>query len=365
MNIGVLFGGISVEHDISIISAIQVIKALDKSKYQVIPIYITKQGEFLTGKRYGEIETYKNPLKPQKSEYVNLVRKNSECYLSYIYKKFKNGLKIDLILPIMHGKGVEDGNISGFLEILNIPYISSKTLGASIMQDKEYTKIFLKENNINTLEYQVFKNKKYEANNKEYPLIIKPASLGSSIGISKVNNDYEYEESINQAFKYDNKIIVEKCLTNFKEYSIALYKYKNELKESQIEEIKFSGDIYRFIDKYQSGTKVEETNHQLPAKISNEVKNEIINISKNIYSLLDLKGVVRVDFLYDNVTNKLYVNEVNTIPGSLGFYLFNISFKDLLDELIKECLMDYNKQKELIEVFNSSVLVNNTLKQKK
>ena len=183
--------------------------------------------------------------------------------------------------------------------------------------------------------------------------------------ISKVNNDYEYEESINQAFKYDNKIIVEKCLTNFKEYSIALYKYKSELKESQIEEIKFSGDIYRFIDKYQSGTKVEETNHLIPAKISSDLRNEIISISKKIYMLLDLKGIVRVDFLYDNETNMLYVNEVNTIPGSLGFYLFNISFKDLLDELIKECLIDYDKQKELIEVFNSSVLVNNNLKQKK
>lgn len=365
MNIGVLFGGISVEHDISIISAIQVIKALDKNKYQVIPIYITKQGEFLSGKRYSEIETYKNVLKPLKSEYVNLTRKNKGCYLSYLYKKFKNGLKIDLILPIMHGKGVEDGNISGFLEILNIPYISSKTLGASILQDKEYTKIFLKEKNINTLEYIVLKNKECHKNNNAYPLIIKPASLGSSIGISKVNNDYEYENSINQAFKYDNKIIVEKCLTNFKEYSIALYKYKNELKESQIEEIKFNGDIYRFIDKYQSGTKVEETHHVLPAKISNELKNEIVSISKDIYNLLDLKGVVRVDFLYDNETHKLYVNEVNTIPGSLGFYLFKLPFKDLLDELIKECLMDYHKQKELIEVFNSSVLVNNTLKQKK
>lgn len=364
MNIGVLFGGKSVEHDISIISAIQVMSSLDNSKYNVIPIYITKNGILLTGNKYKSLETYKNTLIPKKEEYVYLVRKNNGCYLSYLNKKFKNGLKIDLILPIMHGKGVEDGNISGFLEILDIPYISSKTLGASILQDKEYTKIFLKEHNINTLDYQVFKNKKYDNTNK-YPVIIKPASLGSSIGISKANNDYEYETSINQAFKYDNKIIVESCLTNFKEYSIALYKYKNELKVSLIEEIKFSGDIYRFIDKYQSGSKVEESLHSLPAKISIDLKKEIIAISKNIYELLDLKGVVRVDFLFDFETSKLFVNEVNTIPGSLGFYLFEISFKDLLDELIRECLMEYNKQKELIEVFNSSVLVNNTLKQKK
>lgn len=363
MNIGVLFGGISVEHDISIISAIQVINALDKSKYQVIPIYITKTGEFLTGDRYSKIDTYKNPLKPKKREYVNLIRKNNRCYLSYIYKKFQNGPKIDLILPIMHGKGVEDGNISGYLEILDIPYISSKTLGASILQDKEYTKIFLKEQKIDIIDYEVYKNNKFNLTNLNYPVIIKPANLGSSIGISKATNKDEYIVAINKAFKYDHKVIIEECLTNFKEYSVALYNYKGDIKLSKIEELKFKGDIYRFVDKYQNGEKQDESNHSLPAKISQELEKDIYDISKKIYKSLDLKGIIRVDFLYDN--NKLFVNEVNTIPGSLAFYLFDIPFSKLLDELIKQCLIDYNLEKELIEVFNSSVLVNNSLKSKK
>lgn len=368
MIIGVLFGGSSVEHDISILSAIQVMKVIDQEKYQIVPLYLTTSGLLLTGERFKDLATFKKKLTIKQSECVNIIRKNNESYLSHSFRKFKKWLKIDLILPIMHGKGVEDGNISGYLEILKVPYISSKVMGASIAQDKEITKIILEKMKINVIPYEVYINKDYKLSQLEYPLIIKPAKLGSSIGIQKVNNDEEYFKAINNAFKYDNKVIVEKCLTDFKEFSIACYEKKEQLVLSDIEELKLSSDIYRFTDKYQNGEKSEASNHQLPACIGKDLKHKIKEITKSIYRKFELSGVIRVDFLYDNIEEKLFVNEINTIPGSLAFYLFDqqgITFKDLIDDLIKQTLINELKNKEYLQSFESSILVNNSLNSKK
>ncbi len=365
MNIGVLFGGKSVEHDISILSAIQVINALDK-KYKVIPLYLTKDNMLASGDRYKELETFKNKLLIKEQEYANLIKTKMGNYLLFNNKKFKNKLKIDLILPIVHGKGVEDGNISGFLEILNIPYISSPTLPASLCQDKEITKIVLNSMNINNIEYEVYMEGDYHLSSMEYPLIIKPASLGSSIGITKVNSDEEFINGLKTAFKYEKKVIIEKCLTNFKELSIACYKRKEELVLSDIEELSITSDIYHFTDKYQANGKLtsKKKNHH----ISKELRETIEKETSNIYKKLMFKGVVRIDYLYDLDSKKLICNEINTIPGSLAFYLYEskgISFGDLLNDLIKQALIENEIEKKYLTTFNSSVLVKNNLKGKK
>lgn len=368
MIVGILFGGSSVEHDISILSAIQVMKAIDNDKYKAIPLYLTKDAHLLTGERFKKLETFKHILNVKKGELVNIIRKDNQSYLSYTFKKFKKELKIDLILPIMHGKGVEDGNISGYLEILKIPCATSKVLGASIAQDKEMTKIILEKLNINFVPYEIYMNKDYGLSKMNYPLIIKPSKLGSSIGIQKVTNDEEYYKAMSNAFKYDKKVIVEKCLSDFKEYSVACYEKKEELIISDIEEIKLTHDIYCFTDKYQNGDKCETNNHTLPASISKDLKKRIEEMVYNIYRKFELSGVVRIDFLYDNNENKLYVNEINTIPGSLAYYLFEkkgISFSDLINDLIKQTLINEVKEKEYLRSFESSILVNNNLKTKK
>lgn len=368
MVVGVLFGGRSVEHDISIISAIQVMKVIDKNKYQVVPLYLTKDNILLTSEKYMHLATYKKPLKSKKEEYVNLIRKEDGSYLSFTHKKLKKALKIDLILPIMHGKGVEDGNISGYLETLNIPNPTSKVLGACVAQDKEFTKIILESMNINIVPYEVYTKDQYEHSLFEYPIIVKPAKLGSSIGITKVHNDEEYEKAIHRAFKFDNKLIVEKCLVDFRELSIAGYFRKGEVVLSDIEEIKLSSDIYRFADKYQNGNKQEANNHIIPANISKELEKKIRERAEKIYKKLELFGVVRFDFLYDNQKDILYVNEINTIPGSLAFYLFEsqgITFQQLIDDLIKQTLITEELNKEYLASFKSSILENNTLNSKK
>lgn len=368
MIIGVLFGGNSVEHDISILSAIQVMKAIDREKYYIVPLYLTKSGLLLTGERFKNLVTFQTKLNIKPSEQVNIVRKDKGSYLSYCFRKFKKELKIDLILPIMHGKGVEDGNISGYLEILKIPHPSSKVMGASLAQDKEITKMILESMQIKVIPYEVYINKDYRLSLLPYPLIVKPAKLGSSIGIQKVNNDEEYLQAINNAFKYDYKVIVEKCLTNFKEFSVACYEKKEKLIISAIEELKLSSDIYRFTDKYQDGAKNETSNHQLPANIGKDLSDRIKEIVTQIYYKFEFSGVVRIDFLYDNVEEKLFVNEINTIPGSLAFYLFDkqgITFKDLIDDLIKQTLINDLKNQEYLQSFESSILINNSLKSKK
>ena len=366
MKIGVLFGGSSVEHDVSIISAMQLIYAMNKDKYEVIPLYLTKTGSLLTGKRFFEIDTFKQTIKPKKEEYVNLIHFNNECYLSHLFKKFKKWRKIDLILPVMHGKGVEDGNISGFLEILKIPYNTPSVIGASISQDKEFTKIILENEKIKTIPYEVLYSSVDKVKNKDFPKIIKPARLGSSIGITKVDNEIELTNALKEAFKYDNKVIVEKALTNFKEYSIALYFRKEELILSDIEEIDTKSKIYKFTDKYEENGKIE-FNKDI-TKINKKLKEQIEKIAERIYHKLELKGVVRVDFLYDLDTKELYVNELNTIPGSYAFYLFKnkgITFSDLIDDLIKQTLINEEKKKKYISVFESNILNKNTLKMKK
>lgn len=367
LRIGVLFGGPSVEHDVSIISAMQVLNVIDKSKYEVIPLYLTKNNDLLTGKRFMELDTFKKELKAKKREYVNLVHFDDACYLSFMFQKIKKKVKMDLILPIVHGKGVEDGNVSGFLEILKIPYISSSVTGAAICQDKEFTKIILDEMNIRVVDYEVLYDNKKELQDNSYPKIVKPARLGSSIGITRVNDKRECLEAVNTALKYDNKVIVEKALTNFLEYSVAIYFRKQELVISDIEEINLKQDIYKFTDKYENGTK-ELSVHQLPAKLSKKLEEKILLIAKQIYQRFNLMGVVRIDFLYDLNNKELFVNEINTIPGSLAFYLFknkNISFGELVDDLIKQTLINEEKKKKYISSFESNILNKNSLKMKK
>ncbi len=358
MVIGVLFGGRSVEHDISILSAIQVMNNLNSNKYQVEPLYLTKDLHLLTGVRYKSLKTYQQLLKPKKTEFANLIRKNGSTYLSKVFRKYEKQKKIDLILPIMHGKGVEDGNISGYLEILKIPYTSSKTLGASIAQDKELTKIVLQSMGIDVLDYEVNNLKKLS-----FPVIIKPAKLGSSIGITKAIDGESFQQGLALAQKYDDKVLIEKCLENFQEFSAACYFFKGEYILSEVEEVKLVSDIYTFTDKYMHNDKILENNHQIPANISKELTKKIHQITQEIYRKFELSGVIRVDYLYDLDTKKLYVNEINTIPGSLAYYLFkDKTMSSLLDDLITQCLID--QKKDTLDIFDSSVLVNNNVQKK-
>lgn len=368
-NVGVIIGGNSVEHEISLISGLQTILNLDKDKYNVYPIYLTKDNEFIYIKNI-KIENLKNGM------YLN---KHTNCYLkriknkTYLVTKLKK-YKIDIFIPVVHGKGVEDGTIQALTKLLKAPSTSSNILSSSIAQNKTVTKKLLKQHNIRMLPFIEINQEENEKkmhkllNVFNYPLIVKPNTLGSSIGIKVINNKEELKTQINYAKKYDTSVIVEEKLTNFTEYNIACFSYKGELKLSYIEEVKSKHDFLTFNDKYLDGglKETEKENRIIPAIISEELEKEIHTFTKTIYKVLNADGVVRIDYLYDKDNNKLYFNEINTIPGSLAFYLYkDYTFKELLDLLIENALYIYHKEKSLITSFETNVLNTKDLKMKK
>lgn len=363
MNVGLVFGGPSVEHDISIITANQIYVSINKNKYNIIPIYYSKEKRFYLPKNFG---LNNNFLKD-----INLLEEIDINRLEVKKKgKFAKKIKIDCVIGAFHGKNTESGELAGFFETLDIPYSFNSVLGASIGQDKIIMKKVLQSDNINVLPFIGFNHFDYNNNKNQYinninkmgyPVIIKPSMLGSSIGIKVITDEKDLEKGLNLAFKYDEYIIVEKALTNFREFNCAIF---DDLL-SDIEEVEVKNEIFTFNDKYQD----QQSKHILPALISEELKNEIYKMTKETSKSLRNESIARIDFLYDNNENTLYVNEINTIPGALSYYLFEskgIYFDELLDKLITETMKRDYKKRLIINNFTSSVLDNNNgLKMKK
>jgi D-alanine-D-alanine ligase len=369
LNIGVIIGGESVEHEISLISGLQTILNLDKKKYNVFPIYLTKENEFIYLKKITP-DYFKNNHHLNKKTNCYFKRINKTTYLIHKLKKYK----IDCLIPVVHGKGVEDGTIQALSNLLKIPSTSSNILQSAISQNKAVTKKLLKLNNIRMLpfieldkEYDIKKiNKINETFN--YPLIVKPTTLGSSVGIKTAHDKTELLEAIKQAKSYDNSVIIEEKRTNFTEYNIACFSYKGILNLSQIEEVKSNNEFLTFDDKYLDGGLKETTkeNRIIPANIDESLEKEIHSFTKTIYKALNATGIIRIDYLFDKETNKLYFNEINTIPGSLAFYLYkDYSFTALLDSLIKDAVYRFNINENLITSFDTNILNIKNLHMKK
>lgn len=370
VNVCVFIGGCSVEHEISLISGLQAILNMDKSIYNVRIVYLSKDNEFIYLKNIDSPLYFKEGRHLGKKSNCYFIRKNKNTYMVYKRKHYK----IDVCFPIVHGKGVEDGNLAGFINMLKLPNVCSNVISSSIAQDKGMCKKLLKSTSVRMCKWvevsseNIVKRIDKILNIFKFPLIIKPSTLGSSIGIEIVNNENELIDGINKAFRYDKKVIVEEKLEDFIEYNMACFKFKGKLYPSLVEEVTSLNSYLTFDDKYTSGglKETSKENRCVPANINKELLNEITNFTKVIYNTLGFSGVVRVDYLYDKKLNKLYFNEVNTIPGSLSFYLYKeFSFKELLNMLIKESIMNYSKEKELINSFESNILAVQDLKMKK
>lgn len=360
LNIAVIIGGESVEHEISLISGLQTILNLDKKKYKVFPIYLTKDNEFIYLKNITP-DYFKNNYHLNKKTNCYFKRINKTTYLIHKLKKHK----IDCLIPVVHGKGAEDGTIQALSNILKLPSTSNSILQSSISQHKAITKKLLKSYNIRMLPYiELDKEQDIKKLNKindtfNYPLIIKPTTLGSSIGIKTAHDKNELLEAIKSAKAYDNTVIIEEKLTNFTEYNIACFSYKGTLNLSQIEEVKSNSEFLTFDDKYLDGGLKEtaKENRIIPANITESLQKEIHSFTKTIYKTLNATGIIRIDYLFDKETNKLYFNEINTIPGSLAFYLYkDYTFTQLLDLLIKDAMFRYNVNQNLITSFDTNIL---------
>lgn len=365
LNVGIIIGGRSVEHDISILSGLQVYHAIDKSKYNVSIFYITKDLRWLVGDALKDIITY------EEEKYSNLnevcIYKTKEGVFYRPIKSRKKEQRIDLFIPVVHGDGIEDGTLIGYLDMLDIPHTASKLTTSAIIQDKILTKQILSNVDIPLIKYicMTSNDNYYEILEKVkeklgYPVIIKPARLGSSIGITTANDDSEFKFGVEEALKYGTRILIEKKIQNMKEYNIAIISNSNKLITSCIEEVNKTDDILSFIDKYERDDKLDnKSNRQIPAILSKELEEEIINICTKAYIYLDINGVTRIDTIYDIDKNKIYINEINTIPGSLAFYLFekkNIDFTMLVNMLIKDAILTKQKDSKRLKTFVSNVL---------
>ena len=387
IRVGVIFGGESVEHEVSIISAIQAMNKIDEEKYEVIPIYITKDREWYTGDMLKDIEVYQD---------LNLIKRYSTNVVlyykdgSYVLQKkkglFKSVVKeIDIAFPVVHGTNVEDGVLQGYLQTIGIPFVGSNVYGSVAGQDKTIMKNIWKEANLPMTNYVWFYDTEYRQDKDsvldkikglKYPLIVKPATTGSSVGISFCDDIDSLKEGIDEAVQYDTKIIVEEVVQNLKEVNIAVMgNYENQ-KVSEIEEVLSDNKFLTYQDKYIGNGKgklkgakpcatkttskgMASTNRKLPADLDKKMRDEIEEIAKEAFKALGSSGNSRIDFLIDEKEKKVYINEINSIPGSLAFYLWDakdINFTQVLDDMINIGIKDYKKRMSKTHSFKTNIL---------
>lgn len=384
INVAVIFGGKSTEHEVSCISANQVISALDKDKYEVYPIYISKEGDFYTGAKLFDLANYASFISdPEASlDKISLYKDGSKVVAAPIKGLFKKTRTIDVAFPVVHGTNVEDGTLAGYLQMLDLPFTSCDVLGAALGQDKVAMKDIFKAEGIAMVDYFVVYAGDFEENYKAYlakakklkfPVIAKPANLGSSIGIEIIKNADEFKDKIKQCLEYDFKVVVEYMVKNLKEVNISVMGSMDEAKVSVIEEV--SNGFLDFDKKYSSagskGSKkipaksqskgMVSTSRKIPADVTNRQRKEIEKIALDVFRVLNSHGCVRIDFMIDKDTNKVYCNEINTIPGSLAFYLWKevgIDFTQECDILIKNALNRYGKRAKKTYTFATNILKN-------
>lgn len=371
LKVGVIFGGKSVEHEVSIISAIQVMDNIDTDKYDIVPIYISKELEWYTGGCLRYIDTFKDyDLLKRYSKRVNLINKNGR-YILQTSGLFKREIdELHLAFPVMHGANAEDGSIQGYLNIVGIPYVGSNIYSSVMAQDKVFMKQVLSDNDIPVTKYvwfgeRFYRNKKEELFKQieklSYPLIIKPATLGSSIGIEKITRKEEIDSTIERSFKYDDKIIIEEMIEDLVEYHCSVMLTKNGNITSEIEELISNKDIIEYGDKLSCNDDDSSVKRTVMPKISEKLKNEIELISLAVFKMLNMRGIARVDFLYDSKNKKLYVDEVNSIPWCYSHHLWearNISYKEILNIMLEDAVLVEVKHQGMINTIDTDVIKN-------
>lgn len=376
--VAMMFGGKSVEHEVSVISGIQAILSMDTDKYDVIPVYITKNNEMYVGDDIGKIECYKDIdglLK--RSQRVIMINEGEKVSLvSYPLKKFgKNTeIDIDIAFPVVHGTNVEDGAFQGYLKTLGIPFVGCDVTASAVGMDKYIMKMVLKENGVPVLDAKVYTLSDYAQmetllDNVEktfgYPVIVKPVNLGSSVGISVAKDRLELSNSVDDAFRYASKILVEHAITNLREINCSVLGDENEAEASECEEPLHTKDILSYEDKYVSNAKgggakgMASVSRKIPADLTPEKREEVRELAVRSFKALGCNGVSRIDFMIDEDTGKLYFNEINTIPGSLSFYLWEpvgVPYKELLDRMIQLALKRVRTEESLTFTFDTNIL---------
>lgn len=379
IKVAVIFGGKSVEHEISIISALQALEYINREKYEVIPLYMTKDNRFYTGEAVANIEEYKDiPALLKKSTRVVLLNEEGiVSVMQYPFKKFGSSLvnTIDVAFPIVHGTNVEDGALQGYLQTLGLTVVGCDVLSSAVGMNKYVMKTVFKDNDIPVLDCECYNLNDYEdveglldrvEQRFAYPVIVKPINLGSSVGISKAADREKLEEAMHLAFTFSTKILVEPAIELLKEINCAVLGNELEAEASECEQPLNGEEILSYEDKYIGGGKktgsskgMASLSRAIPAHISEETRDTIRTMAVNAFQCLGCNGVARIDFMIDEKDGKVYLNEINTIPGSLSFYLWEpvgVKYTELLDRMITLALKRNRENEKLMFSFETNVL---------
>ena len=348
IKLGIIFGGKSLEHEVSLLSAASVIRATDKEKYEIIKIGITKEGKWLLSKS--------TPENIENGSWEKEALNNPKSNIAVLETNKSLKDYVDVVFPVLHGPYGEDGTIQGLFEMVNIPYVGGSVIGTSTSMDKIISKKIFNEENIPVCKYIVVMRKDILYDSRgilktieekiQYPMFVKPANLGSSVGISKAHNKEELEEALKEAMKHDRKILIEEYI-NCREIEIAVIG-NDEPKVSAVGEVIAGKEFYDYEAKYQSGGKSEIC---IPANISKDKIETIKELAVKAYKALDLCGCSRIDFFLDKDTDNIYINEINALPGFTSFSMFpllfeeaGLEYKKLINELVEYAIKRHQEK---------------------
>ena len=388
LNLGVIFGSRSCEHEVSVISAVQLMKQADKEKYHIVPVYIAQDGAWFTGEALKDLATYVPRFNPGAAGLVRVqpdVTARSGALITWRSRGLYRGsevavaARLDVVIPVLHGLHGEDGTLQGLLELMDIPYASSGVGASAATMDKIVMKQYLRSFNFPVLKDMALTRSAWRKDAVEviktveqtmpYPVFVKPATLGSSIGVSRADSFQTLSDALELAFTYDRRVLVEEGLTKPIEVNCAVLGYDDEVSASVVEMPLSGGDMLDFMTKYlqSGGTKgMASLSRCVPAPIGEELTQKVQALSLEVFKALDLRGVVRIDYMIHPQTERLTITEVNAIPGSMAFYLWNQSdpklpYPELIDRLVDIAIRAHEDKLENNLAFKSDILKNSAM----
>ncbi len=384
LSVAVLFGSRTCEHDVSIITGVQALGALDPDQYDAFPVYIARDGAWYVGERLRDISFYPNFDAAEVRKVLPTADGGRLLLIDPEPRRglFSKGEKVlaaaDVALLAMHGMNGEDGTLQGMLEMLDVPYTSSGVMGSAVGMDKIAMKQLFRSCGFPVLPDTWIDRAGWKKDRAacierieaalSYPVYVKPANLGSSIGIKRANDREGLEEALDVAAAFDRRILIEKGVTKRREVNCSVLGYGEEARASELEMPLGGEELVDFNDKYarraKGGKGMQSLSRLIPAPIPEEMAARIRALSLDIFRALDCKGVVRIDFMLDGEDDSLYVGEINTIPGSLAFYLWEplgLKFREMLDEMIRYALTAAADRRESVFSYKSDILKNQKL----
>ena len=404
LNVGVVFGGVSPEHEVSVISSLQAFFALDRDRYEPVPVYISKEGLWYTGDCLVDVEAYQDLEELRKKAMRVSIDTASfgtltlvEADIHHFSPRKPRRVNLDVLLLGLHGGAGEDGSVQGVCETFNIPYTGSSVFGSAMGMDKVLSKMLCRDQDIPVVDFVAFREREW-ADREEvwldrceeslgYPVVVKPARLGSSIGITRAVNRDELDHAIEEALRYDDKIVVEQAIQQLKEINCAVLGDPGEAIASVLEQpIRTEGEsLLTYEEKYmrggggskgakrREGTKKDEASaggmasldRIIPAPLPDEQTDYMRALAVRVFQLFECGGVARIDFMIDDETGKVYFNEINTIPGSFSFYLWepsDVPFQELLHRMIELARRRHRERNGRIRTYDVNLLSEHSLR---